>query len=321
MNNELFIYFLISFVISIILFIIWIPIFRKLKIGQTIRIDGPEEHLKKNGTPTMGGLIMLLSFTCSFIICALVNLKLDYKSLLFYLFPIICYGLIGFIDDILIIIRHNNEGVKPLTKIIMQVFCVLIYYLLFHNYFNKTVDLFFVKIDFNNFYFLFILLIFVSTTNAVNLTDGLDGLATGLLIISFLGVLVLGILKENKIVCYYSICIIASLLAFLLFNHYPAKIFMGNVGSLMLGASLATLMIALNEEMLLLIIAFVFIVETLSVIIQVSYFKITKGKRILKMAPLHHHFEKSGYSEWQIDFIFWTVALVSIMMLLIVIMG
>lgn len=321
MNNEIFIYFIISFAFSIILFITWIPIFRKLKIGQTIRVDGPSEHLKKNGTPTMGGLIMFISFTCSFVFCGITKLNMHFMDIMFYLFPILCYGLIGLIDDVLIIIKHNNEGIKPLTKIIMQVTCVLIYYALFHNNFNKTVDLFFTKINFKYFYFLFILLVFVSSTNAVNLTDGLDGLATGLLIISFIGILVLGILKNNNAVSHYSVCMIASLLAFLLFNHYPAKIFMGNVGSMMFGASLATLMISLNEEMLLLIIALVFIIETLSVIIQVTYFKISKGKRIFKMAPLHHHFEKSGYTEWQIDFMFWMVALVSVTFLILILIA
>lgn len=320
MNNNLFITFLFGFILSTLLFVLWIPMLRKLKIGQTIRVDGPSGHLKKNGTPTMGGLVVLIAFTCTFAFVSIFILNLGFKEILFYILPLFCYGAIGLIDDILIIAKHNNKGVKPLAKVLMQLISVSVYYLIFNNKFNTIIDIGLLQIDLHNFYYLFILLIFVSTTNAVNLTDGLDGLASGLLIISFIGTFILGLLKNNQIACYYSICIIAALLGFLMFNHYPAKVFMGNVGSMMLGASLATLMVALDEEMLLLIIACVFIVETLSVIIQVIYFKITHGKRFFKMAPLHHHFEQIGYTEWQIDFIFWMCAIVALVFSLIMIL-
>ena len=320
MNNNLFITFLFGFILSTLLFVLWIPMLRKLKIGQTIRADGPSEHLKKNGTPTMGGLIVLIAFTCTFVFASVFILNLNFNELLFCVFPLFCYGGIGLIDDILIIAKHSNKGVKPLTKVLMQLISVSMYYFIFNKNFNTNVDIGLFQVDLHHFYYLFIVLIFVSTTNAVNLTDGLDGLACGLLIISFIGTFILGLLKKNQIVCYYSTCIIASLLGFLMFNHYPAKIFMGNIGSMMLGASLATLMVILDEEMLLLIIAFVFIIETISVIVQVVYFKISHGKRFFKMAPLHHHFEQLGYTEWQIDFIFWMCAIVALVFSLIMIL-
>ena len=164
------------------------------------------------------------------------------------------------------------------------------------------------------------MLIYVSSTNAVNLTDGLDGLASGLLIICFIGTMILSILKHNNELVLFNSCVIASVLSFLVFNHNPAKIFMGNAGSLMFGSVLATQFVLLEEEMMLLIIAFVFIIETLSVIIQVLYFKITKGKRNYFMAPLHHHYEKLGNSEVMIDLLFWVFGLIALFLLLILIL-
>ena len=162
---------------------------------------------------------------------------------------------------------------------------------------------------------------FVATTNAVNITDGLDGLASGLLIICFIGTTILGLLYNMNDIVLFSIVVIASLMAFLIFNHNPAKIFMGNTGSLMFGAILSTIMVLLKEELMILIIASVFIMETLSVIIQVIYFKITNGKRVFLMAPLHHHYEKKGANEWTIDLIFWLFGLISLIILLLIILG
>lgn len=320
MNNLIFLSFLLSFILSIILFIFWIPILRKLKLGQYIRLDGPQDHLKKSGTPTMGGLVMIVVIISIFIFFELYFLKDSFYNILFYILPLMLYGVIGLIDDLLIINKHNNKGISPKAKIILQCLSILIYYLIYYEKFNSIINLGIIKIDLKTFYFFFILLIFVSCTNAVNLTDGLDGLAGGTLVICFLGISILGYFKSNTSVSILSTICIGSLLGFLLFNHYPAKIFMGNTGSLMFGSLLALQMVALDEEMLLLIMASVFIIETLSVIIQVIYFKTTKGKRFFKMAPLHHHFEKNGLSEWKIDLVFWLMALVSVVFMIIVLL-
>ena len=319
-NNYVFNGFIISFIITSFFLIIGIPILRKINFGQSIREDGPQSHLIKQGTPTMGGLIIVIGFSISLILIGIINLKLKVYDILKLLIPCYIYLLIGFIDDFLIIIKKNNKGISPKFKIGLQILGLLLYYLIFLKNHNTIVNLYFTKIDLNKFYFLFVLLIYVSCTNAVNLTDGLDGLASGLLIIAFIGTLVLGLLKENLQITLYSSCLIASLLAFLIFNFNPAKIFMGNAGSLMFGSILATQFVLLEEEMMLLIIAFVFIIETLSVIIQVTYFKITKGKRIFLMAPLHHHYEKKGNSEVMVDLLFWIFGLLALMMLLIAIL-
>jgi len=202
----------------------------------------------------------------------------------------------------------------------LQIIGILLYYLIFLRNHSTTIDLYFIKVDLKNFYILFILLLYVSSTNAVNLTDGLDGLASGLLIISFIGTTALGLLKQKYDIVLFSITVIGSLLAFLIFNKNPAKIFMGNAGSLMFGSVLATIFVLLEEEMMIIIVGIVFIIETLSVIIQVLYFKITKGKRIFLMAPLHHHYEKQGNNEITIDLLFWLFGLIALILLIIVIL-
>jgi len=318
-NNYIFNGFIISFIVTAFFLIIGIPILRKVKFGQSIRQDGPQNHLIKQGTPTMGGLIILIGFSLSLILVGIIGLNLKVYDILKLLLPCYIYLLIGFIDDFLIIVKRNNKGISPTVKIVLQVFGLLIYYFVFLKDHPTTIDLYFAKLDLNKFYFMFVLLIYVSCTNAVNLTDGLDGLASGLLIISFIGTLILGLLKQNQVIVLYSSCLISSLLAFLIFNFNPAKIFMGNAGSLMFGSVLATMFVLLEEEMMLLIIAFVFIIETLSVIIQVLYFKITHGKRIFLMAPLHHHYEKKGNSEVMIDLLFWLFGLIALFILLIAI--
>lgn len=315
-SNYLFLSFIISFTITSILLIFSIPILRNLKVGQMVREDGPKTHLSKNGTPTMGGLIMLIGYSITFILFGISFINLNVYEIFKFLFPCYIYLLIGFIDDLLIILKGNNKGLTPRVKIIMQVIGILIYYFVFLRNHSTIIDLFYVKVDLKKFYFLFVLLIFVSSTNAVNLTDGLDGLASGTLIICFIATTILGILYNNNSIVLFSVTIIASLLSFLMFNYNPAKIFMGNAGSLMFGAVLSTVFIILNEEMFILIIGIVFIIETLSVIIQVIYFKITKGKRIFLMSPLHHHFEMKGYSEVSIDLLFWLIALIASILLI-----
>jgi len=320
MDNYLLYSFLISFSLTTFFLILGIPILRKIKLGQSIRQDGPSNHLLKQGTPTMGGIIMLMGISLSFIIISITSLNLSINHVLSFLFPCYIYLLIGFIDDLIIVIKHNNEGIKPKIKVLLQIIGILLYYLIFLRNHSTTIDLYFIKVDLKNFYILFILLLYVSSTNAVNLTDGLDGLASGLLIISFIGTTALGLLKQKYDIVLFSITVIGSLLAFLIFNKNPAKIFMGNAGSLMFGSILATIFVLLEEEMMIIIVGIVFIIETLSVIIQVLYFKITKGKRIFLMAPLHHHYEKQGNNEITIDLLFWLFGLIALILLIIVIL-
>lgn len=319
MNNYLFYGFLISFILTSFLFIVGIPILRNIKIRQNVRVDGPQSHLIKQGTPTMGGIIIILGLSISFILVGIIKLNLKVVDVLTFLFPAYIYLIIGFIDDYLIIIKKNNIGIKPKLKILFQIIGVIAYYILFLKNKNTIVNLYFTTIDLKYFYSLFVLLIFVSSTNAVNLTDGIDGLAGGLIVICLIGTTVLGLLKEKYDVALFSVITIGAVLSFLVYNVHPAKIFMGNSGSLMFGSILATIMILLEEELMIIIICFVFIVETISVIIQVLYFKITKGKRFFLMAPLHHHFEKLGYSEWKIDLLFWILGLMSLLLLMILI--
>lgn len=314
MNNEFLLNgFFISFVITTVLLIFGIPILKNIKIGQMIREDGPKNHIIKQGTPTMGGIMMLIGFSLSFIIVGISSYNIDIVDILKCLFPCYVYLLIGLFDDLLIILKHNNNGISPKMKIVLQIIGIILYYFIFLKDHRTIVNVFSYKVDFKQFYFFFVLLIYVSSTNAVNLTDGLDGLASGLLIICFIATLILGIVKDKIIIVLFSVTIIASLLSFLMFNHNPAKIFMGNAGSLMFGSILATMMILLEEEMLIVIIGIVFIIETLSVILQVTYYKISKGKRIFLMAPLHHHFEKKGMNEWSVDFLFWIVGLIALL--------
>ena len=310
--NYLFNGFIISFIITTFFLLLGIPILRKIKIGQSIRLDGPSTHLIKQGTPTMGGIIIMLGFSISFIIVGINKINLSFFDIFSFLFPCYIYLLIGFIDDLIIVIKHNNEGIKPKIKIMFQIIGIVFYYIIFLRNHSTEINLYFLKINLKQFYFLFILLLYVSTTNAVNLTDGLDGLASGLLIICFIGTTTLGLLYQKYDIVLFSGCVVGALLSFLIFNFNPAKIFMGNAGSLMFGSVLATIFVLLEEEMMIIIIGIVFIIETLSVIIQVLYFKITKGKRIFLMAPLHHHYEKKGNSEIVIDLLFWIFALIAL---------
>lgn len=320
MNNYLFTSFLLSFIITSFLLITCIPNLRKLKIGQSIREEGPSSHLIKQGTPTMGGLILVIGFSLSFIVLGINELRLTINQTLMILIPCYIYLLIGFIDDLLIIINKNNKGISPRMKILLQIIGLLIYYLLFLKNHNTIINFYFIEIDIKHFYFIFVLLIYLASTNAVNLTDGLDGLASGLIIICLIGTTIIGLLKQRDDIVLFSITIISSLLSFLIFNFNPAKIFMGNSGSLMLGSVLATIFVLLEEELMLLILGIVFIIETLSVIIQVIYFKLSKGKRIFLMAPLHHHFEKKGNNEITIDLLFWIIGIIALLSLLIVIL-
>lgn len=308
MNNyiEVFIY---SFLICIFLLIIFIPFFRKKKVSQCIRKEGPVTHYSKSGTPTMGGVIIVI-VTISFFTFLLITRKIELYNYILLVYPLLSYSLIGFIDDSLIIKLRKNDGIKPKNKFLLQVLFGVVYYILLNSINHSTkVNIFNYYIDLKWFYGILVVFMLVATSNAVNLTDGLDGLVSGNLIIILIALSILSY-KKNIEVTLYTIILVGCLIGFLCYNFHPAKLFMGDIGSLSIGASIASIFIILKMEILLLFFGFVFIIETISVIMQVTYFKKTKGKRLFLMTPIHHHFEMKGLKEWQIDLMFWCVTLI-----------
>ena len=308
---------MISFLISLLLGSILIPILKKLKLNQQINKYLKDTHKLKNNTPTMGGIIFILSTIITLLILFIFK-KLDMTyNFIIVVFVFISYGLIGLIDDSLIILRKDNKGLKANTKMNMQIVIAIIFFYLFMQADNEPllwIHTIGFKLNIGWLYGLFILLVLTSSSNAVNLTDGLDGLATGLSIIAFLTFGLIsyntGWLEGYNEISLFCFALVGSLLGFLSYNHHPASIFMGDTGSLALGASLGSIAILTRHEILFLVIGFVFLIETVSVIIQVSFYKLTK-KRVFLMTPLHHHFEKKGFKEETIVKLFWIIGLIS----------
>ena len=285
----------------------------ELKFGQAIREEGPQSHMHKKGTPTMGGI----SFIIAIVISLIVAMFLDSSNIQYYIlfiYTTISFSIIGYIDDMLIVVKKKNDGLAPRKKLMLQILFSVIFYILV-TFIYKDVNYIHIPVfdyNLNISYFYIIFLVFWQTgfSNAVNLTDGLDGLATSVTIITT-GTFALLAYKENNFpVLVFCLTIVGALIGFLLFNRNPAKIFMGDTGSLALGGILAAISVILHKEVAFLFIGLVYILETLSVIIQVAYFKKT-GKRIFKMSPLHHHFELSGYGEVKTVYIFVIIAVIS----------
>lgn len=303
----------ISFLITVLLSPIFIPFLRRLKFGQSIREEGPESHKIKAGTPTMGGIMILLSVTITtFVITSKFNPNPLSFEVFLLLFVLIGYGLIGFLDDIIKILKKRNLGLTSKQKLFGQVIIAIVVYLILNRHGFPTyleIPATDIQLPLGIGYFFLILFMLVGSSNAVNLTDGLDGLVAGTAAIAFGA---FGILAWHGIPQYeisiFSLAITGALLGFLVFNSHPAKVFMGDTGSLALGGALAIVAILTKMELLLIIIGGVFVVETLSVIIQVYFFKKT-GKRVFRMSPLHHHYELVGWSEWRIVTTFWAAGL------------
>ena len=308
---------LLSFVITIITSLAIIPILKKLKVGQMERTEGPQSHLGKQGTPTMGGIIMILVITVLTGFLCYDYIKDNQSSVAKNLIPIaavsIGFGLVGFIDDFKKLVLKNTEGLKPLYKMIG----LLIFSVAFVLYITKVLNIGtetyipFIKTYFTLpvwLYIPFAILVLLGTSNAVNLTDGIDGLATSVTALILTCLTVIGIIFNIKEIVVFGSITIGTCLGFLLFNLNPAKIFMGDTGSLMLGGAVAGMALYLKMPLLLLRIALVPVIETLSVMIQVRYFKKT-GNRIFKMTPIHHHFELSGWNENKIVSIFSIITL------------
>lgn len=312
----------VAFAIGIILAPLFIPLLQRLKFGQSIRQEGPATHLKKSGTPTMGGIIILVSILLTafpFGSLILFNQKhVILNSDLFILFfATLGYGILGFLDDYIKVVMKRSLGLTAKQKLLGQLLMglVLFWVLLevrtfrFDKYiFEVNVPGLDTVIHLNWLYLPLLLLMMIGTSNAVNLTDGLDGLCSGTAVCAYGAYAIIGMLQHNYTVLVFSASVVGALLGFLVFNAHPAKVFMGDTGSLALGGGLAALAVITKTELLLPIIGGVFVLETLSVMIQVTSFK-TRGKRIFRMSPLHHHFELIGWSEWRVVTTFWVVSL------------
>lgn len=290
-----------------------IPILHKMKFGQTIREEGPKAHQQKAGTPTMGGLIFFASITMStFIFSFLYDIWSTEVWIMLIVF--IGYGLIGFLDDFIIVVMKRNLGLTSLQKLIAQIVVGVIAYFLLRQseYFDTAIAIPFTSwtFDLGIFYVVFLVFWLVGFSNAINLTDGLDGLVGGTTFFTFLAFAWIAYAADVVSVTLVSIITATAMLGFLYFNRKPAKVFMGDTGSLALGGLIATISILLKIELLLLLIGLIYVIETLSVIIQVISFK-TTGKRVFKMSPIHHHFELSGWSEWRVVLTFWFVSFIS----------
>ena len=302
----------ISFVISIILGFIIIPILKKLKVGQIERDDGPQSHLKKQGTPTMGGIIiiiaMILVVTGTYIWLTMHQEYEIANKILPILLLTIGFGLIGFIDDFKKLVLKNTEGLKPSYKMIglLVVSVAYVIYLVYGLKIGTETYIPIVKTYITlpiYVYIPFAIVVILGATNAVNLTDGIDGLSSSVCAIIITCLAIIGITSEIYEVSIFASIVIGCVLGFLMFNIHPAKVFMGDTGSLMLGGVISGLALYLKMPLLLIVIALVPVLETISVMIQVAYFKKT-GKRFFKMAPLHHHFELSGWKENKVVVVF-----------------
>lgn len=306
---------IISILMSYILSIFLIPFLRKNKKEQVLNIYLSEMHRGKKDTPTMGGIIFVIPPLIVILILLLINkIELSY-NLIIVILTYVGYSLIGFIDDYKIIKKHNNEGLSESSKLFFQIVLATIIFYLFLNAGNEPllwIHSINFKINIGWLYGIFILLVLISSSNAVNLTDGLDGLAGGLSLISLFtfGIIILntGWLEGYKEIAFFIFSIIGSIISFLVFNSNPAKIFMGDTGSLALGSLLGILAILSRHEILLIIISFVFVIETLSCVIQRIYYKFTK-KRIFPMTPIHHTFERK-FPERDVVRLFWLLGLI-----------
>ena len=303
----------VAFLLTVLMLPRLIKYLHVLKFGQAIREEGPQSHMHKKGTPTMGGI----SFIIAIVISLIVAMFLDSSNIQYYIlfiYTTISFSIIGYIDDMLIVVKKKNDGLAPRKKLMLQILFSVIFYILV-TFIYKDVNYIHIPVfdyNLNISYFYIIFLVFWQTgfSNAVNLTDGLDGLATSVTIITTSTFALLAYKENNFPVLVFCLTIVGALIGFLLFNRNPAKIFMGDTGSLALGGILAAISVILHKEVAFLFIGLVYILETLSVIIQVAYFKKT-GKRIFKMSPLHHHFELSGYGEVKTVYIFVIIAVIS----------
>ncbi|MDY2734415.1 phospho-N-acetylmuramoyl-pentapeptide-transferase [Intestinibacter sp.] len=300
---------MIGFLIVIILGPIFIPMLARFKFGQTVRDEGPQSHLAKNGTPTMGGIMMIVAI----LITGLTRAHIS-QSLIVGLICIVGFGFVGFLDDFIKIKMKRSLGLKAYQKIILQFALAL--YVAYYQY-SASPSATQLMIPFTDYvinlgilYIPFMMIFIIGTVNAVNLTDGLDGLASGVTLIVSTFFMIFAVSLSNSDVAILAAATAGACLGFLAFNSYPAKVFMGDTGSMALGGAVVAFATLTNSPLLIVIVGFIYLAEALSVMLQVSYFKLTHGKRIFKMAPLHHHFEQCGWPETRVVFIFWIATVV-----------
>ena len=317
MNSTILMSVLLAFAISVVLVPAGIPFLRRLKVGQTVRDEGPESHLKKNGTPTMGGILILISIT----ITSVFFVK-DYPKIIPVLFLTLGFGLIGFLDDYIKVVLRRSLGLRVWQKFLLQIIVtgVFTFYLLHYTDVSLVMKVPFVSelyLDFGWMNIPILFFIVIGTVNGTNFTDGLDGLASSVtvLVATFFSVVAIGTGSGiEPVTC----AVVGALLGFLLFNVHPASVFMGDTGSLALGGFVAAAAYMMQMPLFIVIVGFIYMVEVLSDIIQVTYFKITGGKRIFKMAPIHHHFELCGWSETRVVAVF---SIVTALLCLVALMG
>ena len=307
---------IVTFLLTLVGIPAFIQFYRKAQItGQQMHED-VKQHQAKAGTPTMGGLVFLIASVLVAFFFALFSNQFS-NNVGMILFILVLYGLVGFLDDFLKVFRKINEGLNPKQKLALQLLGGVIFYL-FYERGGDMLPIFGYQVHLGIFYIVFALFWLVGFSNAVNLTDGIDGLASISVVISLSAYGVIAYVQGQTDILLVILAMIGGLLGFFVFNHKPAKVFMGDVGSLALGGMLAAISMALHQEWTLLIIGIVYVFETTSVMMQVSYFKLTGGKRIFRMTPVHHHFELGGlsgkgnpWSEWKVDFFFWGVGLLA----------
>lgn len=303
MDSVILISVMISFAISVLLGPVVIPFLRRLKIGQTERTEGPESHLKKNGTPTMGGILILISV----VITSLLFVR-QYPRIIPVLFLTLGFGLVGFLDDYIKVVLRRSMGLRAWQKFALQILVtsVFTFYLLHYTDVSLAMKVPFLEgiyLDFGWFNIPILFFVVIGTVNGTNFTDGLDGLASSVtvLVATFFTVVAIGTASGiEPITC----AVVGALLGFLLFNVHPASVFMGDTGSLALGGFVAAAAYMMQMPLFIAIVGFIYVIEVLSVMMQVTYFKMTGGKRIFKMAPIHHHFELCGWSETRVVAVF-----------------
>lgn len=296
-----------AFLIAVLLGPLFIPLLRRLKFGQSIREEGPKGHMAKAGTPTMGGILIIFAMFLTVIKFAHLSMEV-----IMLLFVTLGYGLIGFLDDYLKILRKHNLGLTAKQKLFGQLIIGVVFYVVLMNNDHSTyvnIPGFDVSINLGWLYLPFIIFITIGATNAVNVTDGLDGLLAGTSAVAFGAYAVIAWASSQFDIAIFASAMVGAVLGFLVFNAHPAKVFMGDTGSLALGGALVAIAILTKTELLLAVIGGVFVIETLSIMIQVISFK-TRGKRIFRMSPIHHHFELVGWSEWKVVTTFWIAGII-----------
>ncbi|AIQ37257.1 MULTISPECIES: phospho-N-acetylmuramoyl-pentapeptide-transferase [Paenibacillus] len=298
----------VSFILAVIAAPLFIPLLRRMKFGQQVRDDGPQSHLKKAGTPTMGGIVIIVAFTLAYLKFSVVN-----NDFYVLLVATLGFGLIGFLDDYIKIVFKRSLGLTARQKLFGQLLVgAVMCGLLISAGHSTSISVPGTDFSFDwggFFYYPFIIIMMMAVTNAVNFTDGVDGLLSGVSAIALAAYAVVAMQATSIAAGVCAAAMIGAVLGFLVFNAHPAKVFMGDTGSFGIGGAIGAIAIVTKSELLFLIIGGVFVVEMLSVVIQVVSFK-TRGKRVFRMSPIHHHFELGGWSEWRVVISFWAVSLV-----------